>query len=82
MPFSDEMIRKLTEPPSYELLRRVARELYEVEPLVQPGNYGSGETVVERDSPMRNDAAREWCAHDAATIIASWQRAVMDQAGR
>lgn len=81
MPIPDETIRRLTGPPSPELLQRVARELYEIEPLGHPAKYESGEAVVEWDSPLLSDDARKRCAHYAATIIASWQRAVMEQAG-
>ena len=75
---SDDIIRRLTGPPSPELLQRVARELYEIEPLRYGGKYGSGDVVVEWDSPMLSDDARAKCTLYAATIIASWLRAVLE----
>ncbi|QEH36475.1 hypothetical protein OJF2_50390 [Aquisphaera giovannonii] len=78
MAIPDETIRRLTEPPSAELLQRVARELYETEPLRGSMPYGGGDFVAEWDSPMLSDGARECCRRYAATVIASWQRAVLE----
>lgn len=77
MTFSEETIRRLTEPPTPELLERVARELYETEPLRCSMPYGGGDFVAEWDGPMLSDGARECCRRNAATVIASWQRAVL-----
>lgn len=78
---SDELIRRLAEPPTPELLERVARELYEAEPLRGSMHYGGGDFVAAWDGPMLSDDARAICRRYAATVIASWQRAVVQQAG-
>lgn len=72
---SNDVIRRLTEPPSPELLQQMARELYEIEPL------RVGDNVIPFDSPILSDDAREKCALYAGTIIASWQRAVLAGTG-
>lgn len=81
MAVPDNVLRRLIEPPSADLLQRVARELYEIEPLRYGGKYGDGEFVVEWDSPLLSDEVRKRCARYAAAIIASWQKAVMELAG-
>lgn len=78
MIFSDETVRRLTEPPSPELLERVSRELYETEPLRGSMPYGGGDFVAAWDSPMLSDGARECYRRYAATVIASWQRAAIE----
>jgi hypothetical protein len=65
-------IRRFTEPPSPEILQRVARELYEIEPL------RCGDIVVAWDSPLLSENARAKCALYAGTIIASWQRIITE----
>jgi hypothetical protein len=73
----EETIRRLTEPPSPELLERVARELLETEPLRSSTPYGGGDFLAAWDSPILSDDAQAICRCYAATVIASWQRAVL-----
>lgn len=67
----DDRYRRLAEPPSAEMLQRMARELYEIEPL------RVGDNAIPFDSPILSDTAREKCVLYAGTIIASWQRTVL-----
>jgi hypothetical protein len=69
---TDDIIRRLTEPPSPELLQRVARQLYEIEPLRHPrqvrqrrGRRRLGQSLAERRRP---EAVRPLRRHDHRVV--------------